>query len=70
MATESIALYIRIPKELAERIELGRVAGYGDSPWRAPTKQAFLIGLLEANLPRGIDPKTSATKSTKKARKR
>jgi len=48
---ETVALYVRIPAELKHRLELGRLAGYGDTPWRAPTMQTFLVALLDQQLP-------------------
>jgi hypothetical protein len=51
-----IALYIRIPLSLSERIEAGRVAASPDAPWRAPNKQDYLVGILEREVPGGAPP--------------
>jgi hypothetical protein len=67
MSEPSIALYVRIPTTLRQRLEMGRVAGYGDSPWRAPTIQSFVIALLDQNLP-ALPPPPSPPKAPRAPR--
>jgi hypothetical protein len=69
---ETVALYVRLPADLRQRLELGRTAGYADAPWHAPTMQAFLVALLDQQLPQlpppPPPPKPARAKPKKKKR--
>jgi hypothetical protein len=69
MQEPAVALYVRIPATLRQRLEMGRVAGYADAPWRAPTIQAFIIALLDQNLP-PLPPPPPPPKAPRKPAKR
>jgi hypothetical protein len=77
MTEARIALYIRIPVAVAQRIDAGMAAHEG---WPRPNKQDYIIGLLDNALPGGkpkrdprqldiedvINGKAKARKATRK----
>lgn len=51
MSLATKTLFLRITPELSDRIDHARKTSDPEHPWRQPTKQDYVVGLLETAVP-------------------
>ena len=50
MSQATKTLFLRISPDLSDRIDFARKSSDPEHPWRVPTKQDYVVGLLEVHV--------------------